>query len=297
MAQTSNPLLAPADESLSLFYHTMQKAYLQLAENLMVLKKDSSESQIRLYFERICQLTDQAENEFPINLDEVWPLAYPRKDHAVRDLTEKFIQDIDYKLSLKSGENPLGGRPTNDYHLSVSCFEYFIARKVRPVFEVYRQVFHAARKGELRPRELSRKELALMVIQAEEEKERLMLENKAQADKIAEDAPKVEFHDNIVASDDTCLVRELAKILTQRGYKIGQNQLYKILRNEGYLIKGGSDRNQPTQQYVENGIFEVDRKPWTNKKTGEKHIGKTSKVTAKGIKYFVRKFLGKAAVL
>lgn len=161
----------------------------------------------------------------------------------------------------------------------------------------YMAAFNKMEKALKEPRELSRKELALMVIQAEEEKERLMLENKAQANKIAEDAPKVEFHDNIVASDDTCLVRELAKILTQRGYKIGQNQLYKILRNEGYLIKGGSDRNQPTQQYVENGIFEVDRKPWTNPKTGEKHIGKTSKVTAKGIKYFVLKFLGKAAVL
>lgn len=173
----------------------------------------------------------------------------------------------------------------------------------KPEAKVFRkwitgEVLPSIRKtGRYSVSQLSRKELALMVIQAEEEKERLMLENKAQADKIAEDAPKVEFHDNIVASDDTCLVRELAKTLTQRGFKIGQNRLYEILRNEGYLVKGGSDYNQPTQQYVENGIFEVDRKPWTNPKTGEKHIGKTSKVTAKGIKYFVRKFLGKAAVL
>ena len=50
--------------------------------------------------------------------------------------------------------------------------EFFIARKVRPVFEVYRQVFHKVAKHEL-----SRKELALMVVQAEEEKERLMIEN------------------------------------------------------------------------------------------------------------------------
>lgn len=144
--------------------------------------------------------------------------------------------------------------------------------------------------------QLSRKELALMVVQAEEEKERLMIENKAQADKIAEDAPKVEFHDNIVASSDTCLVRELAKILTQRGFKIGQNRLYEILRNEGYLVKSGADYNQPTHQYVERGLFEIDRKPWTDPK-GQQHIGKTSKVTPNGIKYFVRKFLGKAAVL
>lgn len=124
----------------------------------------------------------------------------------------------------------------------------------------------------------------------------LRAENAEKQRKIEADAPKVEFHDNIVASNDTCLVRELAKILTQRGFKIGQNRLYEILRNEGYLVKGGSDRNQPTQQYVERGLFEVDRKPWTDPK-GQQHIGKTSKVTPNGIKYFVRKFLGKAAVL
>ncbi len=115
--------------------------------------------------------------------------------------------------------------------------------------------------------------------------------------KIAEDAPKVEFHDQIVASDDTCLMRELAKILTQRGFKIGQNRLYELLRNEGILIKSGKDKNDPTQHYVEQGIFEVDVKPWKNPKTGENHIRKTTKVTSKGIKYFLKKFIGKAAVL
>jgi heterodisulfide reductase subunit B len=69
-------------------------------------------------------------------------LAYPRKDHAVRSLKENFIEEIDFQVIPKNGENPKGGRPTNEYYLSTSCLEYFIARKVRPVFEVYRQVFH-----------------------------------------------------------------------------------------------------------------------------------------------------------
>lgn len=29
-----------------------------------------------------------------------------------------------------------------DCHLSLPCMEFFIARKVRPVFDVYREVFH-----------------------------------------------------------------------------------------------------------------------------------------------------------
>lgn len=125
----------------------------------------------------------------------------------------------------------------------------------------------------------------------------LRAENAEKQRKIEADAPKVEFHDSIIASSDTCLVRELAKVLTQRGFKIGQNQLYKLLRDNGYLIKSGTDRNQPRQEYVDSGLFEVDRKPWINPKTQEVHIGTTSKVTSKGIKYFIRKFLGKAAAL
>lgn len=266
-----------------------------MAEKSLTLQ--SSNEELKAYFEAVCKIVDSNADKFPINLDEVWPLVYGRKEEAVRALTTDFqySEGSDYKVLRRNAENPLGGRPVMDYKLTVSCMEHLIARKVRSVFEVYRLVFHAARKGELRPRELSRKELALMVIQAEEEKERLMIENKTQADKIAEDAPKVEFHDNVVASSDTCLVRELAKVLTQRGFKIGQNRLYELLRNEGYLVKSGVDYNQPTQQYVERGLFEVDRKPWTDPK-GQQHIGKTSKVTPKGIKYFVRKFLGKAAV-
>lgn len=39
------------------------------------------------------------------------------------------------------------GRPQNTYMLSVPCLEFFIARRVRPVFEVYRQVFHKVAGG------------------------------------------------------------------------------------------------------------------------------------------------------
>ena len=107
----------------------------------IILSKESSESEIKRYFNAVLKLS-KADNEFPINLDEVWPLVYQRKDHAVRDLTSEFIQDVDYKVFLKNGENPNGGRPSNEYILTVSCMEFFIARKVRPVFDVYRRVFH-----------------------------------------------------------------------------------------------------------------------------------------------------------
>ena len=57
--------------------------------------------------------------------------------------------------------------------------------------------------------------------------------------------PKAMFADAVAASDGTCLVGELAKMLTQSGFQIGQNRLFALLREEGYLGKSGSNRNVP----------------------------------------------------
>ena len=272
--------------------------YFSMAEKSLTLQ--SSNEELKAYFEAVCRIVDSNADEFPINLDEVWPLVYADKSKAVRALTTStdFIQDVDYRVLTQNGENPLGGRPTNEYRLTTSCFEFFIARKVRPVFEIYRRVFHAARKGELRPRELSRKELALMVVQAEEEKERLMIENRAQADKIAEDAPKVLFAEAVETSDSVCLVGELAKILKQNGIKnMGQNRLYKWLRSHCYLGNKGDNYNLPTQKAMDLGVFKVIKGKRIDQHTGGVIVTRTAKVTTKGLSYFINKFMNTAAVL
>lgn len=131
----------------------------------LVLSKESSESEIKTYFNAVLELS-KSENEFPINLDDVWAIAYPRKDHCVRALKQNFIQDVDFQIIPKSGENSKAGRPTEDYYISVSCLEYLIARKVRMVFEVYRQVFHKVANGEVNSFGLSKDDIASLKILA-----------------------------------------------------------------------------------------------------------------------------------
>ena len=111
-------------------------------EKATSLSLKSTNDEIRKYFIAVLNLSKSKE-KYPVNLDDVWMLVYGRKQEAVRALTsEIFIQDIDYQLLRQNAQNSKGGRPTIEYHLSVSCLEYFIARKVRPVFDVYREVFH-----------------------------------------------------------------------------------------------------------------------------------------------------------
>lgn len=107
------------------------------------LTKQSSENEIRSYFKAVLKLAKSSE-EFPVNLEEVWPLVYSAKNKAVEALKRDFIENDDYKLINRKVEQVSGAKYVDDYFLSVSCLEYFIVKKVRPIFEVYRKVFHKA---------------------------------------------------------------------------------------------------------------------------------------------------------
>lgn len=111
-------------------------------ENL-ILTKESVPSDIERYFRGVLAL-DQQDKVFSVNLDDVWQLAYTRKDAAVRALKSNFIENVDYITIHQNVETATGGVKVSNYYLTSACLEYFVARKVRPVFEVYRRVFHHA---------------------------------------------------------------------------------------------------------------------------------------------------------
>jgi anti-repressor protein len=102
--------------------------------------------------------------------------------------------------------------------------------------------------------------------------------------------PKEIFADAVSASHTSILVGDLAKLICQNGYQIGQKRLFDWLRANGYLIKTGSSYNMPTQRYVEQGLFEIKESNLVNP-DGSVRITKTTKVTGKGQVYFVNKFL------
>lgn len=110
-------------------------------EKATTLSLSSSTEEIKRYFKAILELS-KLDVPYPVNLDYVWMLAYSRKDNATKELSKNFIEGIDYQPLRQNAERTKGGQNKIDYYLSVPCLEYFIARKVRPVFDVYREVFH-----------------------------------------------------------------------------------------------------------------------------------------------------------
>ena len=104
--------------------------------------------------------------------------------------------------------------------------------------------------------------------------------------------PKALFADAVSTSDTPILVGELAKILHQNGVSMGQNRMFRWLRDNGYLIsKKGTSYNMPTQRAMELGLFKIKENAITHS-DGHVTITKTPKVTGKGQVYFVNKFVG-----
>ncbi len=109
---------------------------------------------------------------------------------------------------------------------------------------------------------------------------------------IEQDKPKTIFADAVTASSTSILIGDLAKLIKQNGYDIGQKRLFEYLRENGYLIKSGNSKNMPTQKSMELELFEVKESAITNP-DGSIRITKTTKVTGKGQVYFVNHFLNK----
>lgn len=118
-----------------------------------------------------------------------------------------------------------------------------------------------------------------------EREKRIALEAQAEADR-----PKVVFAESIEVAKTSILVGEMAKLIKQAtGYDIGQNRFFDWLRDSGYLHKGGSQRNMPTQRCIEAGWMEIKEGSRIGS-SGECHITRTTKITGKGQIYFINLF-------
>lgn len=103
--------------------------------------------------------------------------------------------------------------------------------------------------------------------------------------------PKEIFADAVSTSKQSILIGQLAKLICQNGHEIGQQRLFRWMRDNGYLMKHGSNYNMPMQRYVEQGLFEIKESAVTNP-DGSVRMTKTTVVTGKGQVYFINKFLG-----
>ena len=125
---------------------------------------------------------------------------------------------------------------------------------------------------------------ALMVAQNKiAERDKIILQKQKRIDEMR---PEEIFADAVTCSNTSILVGDLAKLLKQNGFHVGQNRLFEILRKDGFLIKNGSSKNMPTQKSMEMKLFEIKESTVTNP-DGSIRTTKTPKVTGRGQVYFI----------
>lgn len=251
----------------------------------IVLSDDLS---IRSYFEKVLNLSKLGD-KFPVNLDDVWPLVYSAKEKAVRALvsSDQFMQGIDYEILATNGENTTVGRPVNVYMISISCMEYFIARKVRSVFNVYRDVFHKV----INKIPSSYSEALRMYADEVEARERaekeakLALEAKRISDNIIkEQAPMVEFAKTAeIAQETDMLIKEVREKLEAHGYDIAEKNLRILLEDKKFFAKTGK-RWLLSQRMIDSGYAR-----YRYRNDDEFYGTNTVYVTPKGFQWIVSK--------
>lgn len=106
-----------------------------------------------------------------------------------------------------------------------------------------------------------------------------------QSKQLEEQKPKVLFADSVIASKGSILVRELAKLIKQNGYDIGEKKLYRWLREKGYICKNSTE---PTQMAMNLGLFEIVVRT-IERGDAQPKVTRTTKVTGKGQVYFINK--------
>ena len=228
-----------------------------------------------------------------VGKDVAEKLGYERADNAIRshvDTDDKLMHQISASGQKRKmyliNESGLYSLILGSKLPSAKRFKHWVTSEVLP--SIRKNGGYIANQENLSDDELLERALIVAQRKIEERNKEIAY----QREQIAEMQPKAVFADAVSSSSNSILVRDMAKLLKQNGVDIGEKRLFEYLRNNGYLIKRpGADYNSPTQKSMELGLFEI--KETVVAHTNDTRIHKTSKITGKGQRYFVNKFLNK----
>lgn len=164
----------------------------------------------------------------------------------------------------------IGGRPSVNHHIKLDMAKEISMLQRNEKGKQARQYFIELEKKWNSPEMIVQR---AMEIQNQKVKQ---LETQIEVDK-----RYTEFGKVVEGSSASINVGAFAKLMHEKhGVNVGRNKLMAWLRDNGYLIKGGRERNFPKQKFIEQGLLEL--KPTIIKRTeGDVQSG-TPMITGKG---------------
>lgn len=184
---------------------------------------------------------------FPYDLEELVPTVYKRKDVAVKALTEKYTQGIDFRVIHQPVEDDTafgGVRNIDKYHLSCTCFEHMVAKRNKAIFAVYSQIFHATveeRKALLRPHTGEIRALILVAKElrmAESAKLAMLGKYFAQFPTTENILPSYAIDAPIIAGvsgDSAEATASAVQLLKERNSSYGASTFFKLAERAGFV--------------------------------------------------------------
>ncbi|EUD08859.1 phage antirepressor KilAC domain-containing protein [Providencia alcalifaciens] len=225
---------------------------------------------------------------------EIAKLTGKRHDHVCRDIRTILVallggKDADYI------RNPDLGYKTNQHVTclqyesnSPNSWEYHISRRYTEIlitgYDIKRRTAVIDRLFELEsanrnstPVLPSAKELALLVIQAEEEKERLQLENKELEHQVEEMKPDVDALTRIAKAEGSLCVTDAAKQL-----QVKPKSLFDLMSHSKWIYRRLGTAWIAYQDKIQQGLLE-HKVSVVKSSTGEDKQVSQVRVTAKGL--------------
>ncbi len=239
----------------------------------------------------IHQSTFNGENIQTVNARELHQFLQVGRDFSswIKSRIEQydFVENVDFIIIKKPQQNQapqnggayisrvLGGQERIEYFITLDMAKELSMVERNERGKQARKYFIECEKKAQQVALPNAKELALMVIQAEEEKERLALENQHQAEIIEAQAPKVAFVDKFVDGSKLYSITEASKILNFK-----RKDFIDCLTRDKYLYRT-SNVLVPYETPKCKKLFDV--------KTGVSEWGRNftqTKITAQGLNYF-----------
>lgn len=194
-----------------------------------------------------------------VNARELHEFLEVGKDFStwLKDRIEKydFIENVDYvRFSPESGKTPYGGRPSVEYHISLSMAKELCMVERNEKGKQARQYFIECE------RVAKQKLTAQPALPSYSEALRQLADqidhNKELQEKIEQDKPKVEYCDQIVADNGSMTITKAAKVI---GYPPRKFKDY--IRQIGWLY---ANADTPMQHVITSGYMVLRYAHWTD---------------------------------
>ena len=193
-----------------------------------------------------------------------------------------FIEGTDFWTKFSESS---GGRPASDHDITISMAKEICMIQRTPIGKQVREYLINVENAWNTPEMVMARALKF----ADSKIIKLTANIQELQEKIEADKPKVDFADAVDKTADGILIRDFAKLLTQNGIVMGEKKLFAWMRENGYLLRYGTSRNTPSQKASEMELFVVTEHVIDYGSFSK--VSSTVRVTGKGQRYFMNKFL------